>query len=433
MGPKSVLLHARRLRSERGQTSAEYVGILVVAVAIVLVLLNAGIGDRLAAVLKEQIALMATDQESGGSASGGAPGVGSSDGGSGPRSPTNGSPLRAGPRGAAADAAEGQPSPDADGDGLADGEDPVPGADDADRDGLSDGEEVALGSNARASDTDGDGVADRQEYEQGTDPARGVAPLTKENAQRPWERVGMSEEKWRELEAAVIAEATPGGVEGFLLGNPYWGVNLDEKGQLELMEVQESSVGGGLVKGLVRVLGGSGGRSIGRAASRISPTLARPLARLGVLRGGLRVPRPPVPPVRPGTALGALDDLGRPTGAAANITRRTLGTGSRATGTPPGFAGKAAGHARGHLIGRQLGGSGSDARNVVTLFQRPANSPVMRGFENRVRAAVEAGETVRYTVVPIYRGTEAIPRAVTLTARGSRGFRLGVSVLNKGG
>jgi hypothetical protein len=56
----------------------------------------------------------------------------------------------------------------------------------------------------------------------------------------------------------------------------------------------------------------------------------------------------------------------------------------------------------------------------------------MRGFENQVRAAVEAGETVRYTAQPIYRGSELVPRGVTLSARGSRGFRLDVTVLNKG-
>lgn len=109
-----------------------------------------------------------------------------------------------------------------------------------------------------------------------------------------------------------------------------------------------------------------------------------------------------------------------------------INTGKRARVDPPGLGGQAAGHARGHLIGRQLGGSGTDPRNVVTLFQRPANSPVMRGFENRVRAAVEAGETVRYTVQPIYRGAEAVPRGVTLTARGSGGFRLDATVLNRG-
>jgi len=80
MSPGSLFALARRLRSERGQTSAEYVGILVVVCAIVVVLLNAGIGDLLAAKLKAQIALVATDQESGG---GGSSNGGDASGGSG--------------------------------------------------------------------------------------------------------------------------------------------------------------------------------------------------------------------------------------------------------------------------------------------------------------------------------------------------------------
>jgi hypothetical protein len=57
----------------------------------------------------------------------------------------------------------------------------------------------------------------------------------------------------------------------------------------------------------------------------------------------------------------------------------------------------------------------------------------MRGFETAVRRAVERGEVVRYNAQPIYRGAEEIPRAVTLTARGNRGFRLDVTILNRGG
>ena len=55
----------------------------------------------------------------------------------------------------------------------------------------------------------------------------------------------------------------------------------------------------------------------------------------------------------------------------------------------------------------------------------------MRGFEQQVANAVRAGQTVKYEVVPIYRGTDLIPRAVTLRATGTRGFRLHVTVLNK--
>ena len=44
--------------------------------------------------------------------------------------------------------------------------------------------------------------------------------------------------------------------------------------------------------------------------------------------------------------------------------------------------------------------------------------------------AARAGETVRYEVMPIYRGAELVPRAVTLRATGSRGFNLHVTILN---
>lgn len=98
---------------------------------------------------------------------------------------------------------------------------------------------------------------------------------------------------------------------------------------------------------------------------------------------------------------GELDNLGRPTGVTATITKDMIGTGSKASQSikPPGFLGGgpgSPGHARGHLLGNQLGGTGKDDRNLVTLYQNPVNSPVMRDFESFVRAAVEKGEVVRY-------------------------------------
>jgi len=136
-----------------------------------------------------------------------------------------------------------------------------------------------------------------------------------------------------------------------------------------------------------------------------------------------------------GVAYGELDPLGRPTGARAVVTRDMLGTGTPASRSirPPGFEGRAAGHARGHLIGKQLGGSGTDPRNLVTLQQNPANSPVMRGFESQIRSAVEGGHVVNVSVTPIYRGGGPIPRAITMLAEGSGGFQMAVSVLNPAG
>ncbi|MDQ0797541.1 hypothetical protein QFZ58_006029 [Streptomyces sp. B1I3] len=51
-----------------------------------------------------------------------------------------------------------------------------------------------------------------------------------------------------------------------------------------------------------------------------------------------------------------------------------------------------------------------------------ANTPVMRHIENQVRAAVESGETIQYSVNPRYSGTDMIPTGVYIEAYGSDGF-----------
>lgn len=65
-------------------------------------------------------------------------------------------------------------SPDADGDGLSNGEEADLGTDpkvaDSDGDGLSDGLEVELGTSPMIADTDSDGIADGLESGEGTDP-----------------------------------------------------------------------------------------------------------------------------------------------------------------------------------------------------------------------------------------------------------------------
>jgi hypothetical protein len=132
-------------------------------------------------------------------------------------------------------------------------------------------------------------------------------------------------------------------------------------------------------------------------------------------------------------AYGQLDKLGRPTGVSETLTKDMIGTGSPARSSirPPGFEGQVSGHARGHLLGNQLGGSGSEHRNLVTLFQNPVNSPVMRDYETMIRKAVENGQVVDYSVIPIYEGVNLIPSGVTLNASGSGGFELAISILNR--
>ena len=97
---------------------------------------------------------------------------------------------------------------------------------------------------------------------------------------------------------------------------------------------------------------------------------------------------------------------------------------------PKGFGGRLNKHARGHLLAEQLGRSGDDIRNLTTLYQNPVNTPIMRGFENKVKLAVQNGGIVKYSVKPVYDGEKLIPKAVTMEAKGNKGFSLGVSILN---
>ena len=87
---------------------------------------------------------------------------------------------------------------------------------------------------------------------------------------------------------------------------------------------------------------------------------------------------------------------------------------------------------RGHLLGRQLGGTGDLEQNLVAMYQRRANSPVMRDYETAIADAVEKGETVRYRVKPGYASPtdKGAPVVVRLTATGNRGLRFDVSIAN---
>ncbi|WP_079641606.1 DNA/RNA non-specific endonuclease [Mycobacteroides abscessus] len=130
-----------------------------------------------------------------------------------------------------------------------------------------------------------------------------------------------------------------------------------------------------------------------------------------------------------------LDNLGRPTGITARITPDMIGTGAKAgKAKPPGWVDNS-GFARGHLFARQLGG-GKESENIVALIQRPVNAPVMSGFEGAVRTAVEGtkdvpGQIVNYTVTPLYKGSELMPAAVQIIAKGEDGFNLAVTILNR--
>jgi hypothetical protein len=246
-----------RLRGTHGQSSSEYMGALLL-VAVV-------IGGLLASGLPSQIA----DRMSGN--------VDAVAGGNGVRTHSNGDDRR-------------EPVVD-------------PTADD-DGDGLTNEEEAALGTDPGEADSDGDGMSDTEEFEHGTDPTQGIEPLTAENSGKPWERLGISEDEWNDLEQSLLEEINPGGWQGFLLGDAAEGLILDENGELVLVPpgatvmyedgklkvypLMENGVGGGLVKGLAKILG-AGGKSAGTALKsaleKLSPSLRARLASSGLLKG----------------------------------------------------------------------------------------------------------------------------------------------------
>jgi hypothetical protein len=117
----------------------------------------------------------------------------------------------------------------------------------------------------------------------------------------------------------------------------------------------------------------------------------------------------------------------------AGAAEDELGSAADPDVRPPGFDRlPARNRARGHLLGRQLGGSGDLEANLVALYQTRANSPVMRDYESAVADAAQAGETIQYTVRPLYRSrtSDGAPRAIRITASGDAGFRLDVTVAN---
>jgi hypothetical protein len=100
---------------------------------------------------------------------------------------------------------------------------------------------------------------------------------------------------------------------------------------------------------------------------------------------------------------------------------------------PPGFKlGNKPTMNRGHLLARQLGGSGTDRRNLVPLY-RAANSPEMSGAEQKIADSIAAGNTVFYSSVPVYENqNNPIPIGVTMTAYTSKGVQVvNQTILNK--
>ncbi|WP_369189729.1 LamG-like jellyroll fold domain-containing protein [Streptomyces sp. R08] len=130
-----------------------------------------------------------------------------------------------------------------------------------------------------------------------------------------------------------------------------------------------------------------------------------------------------------GPEYGELDEYDRATGVTARLTKDNIGGKTDPQVDPAGWeSGK--GYNRAHLLGAQLGGSNKLPENFVTMHAY-ANSPIMRGIENKVAAAVKGGEIVDYTVRPIYEGDNPLPLAVVIRATGDQGLSIAKVIMNR--
>lgn len=90
----------------------------------------------------------------------------------------------------------------------------------------------------------------------------------------------------------------------------------------------------------------------------------------------------------------------------AEATDRNIGSTADSDIIPPGFYDLGTNRSRGHLIGRQLGGSGDVEANLVAQFQNRSNSPVMSSCEGNIadylRDGLAADDDLYYQVQPVY-------------------------------
>ena len=162
--------------------------------------------------------------------------------------------------------------------------------------------------------------------------------------------------------------------------------------------------------------GGAVDTGLALVAPRVRQALTPPTAPRLVLDSSIAA--------QPNIRFGQLTNRGQATGVRATITAPMLRTGTRANPKvrPPGWQGhgKTYNEGRGHLLGKQLGGTGADVKNLMTLTQNNTNSSWMQSFENGVARMVRAGQVVEYSVLPLYSGRALPPQWVLMTAVGSR-------------
>jgi hypothetical protein len=134
------------MRSERGQVSAELMGLLFIAALVVAAIVATGLDGKISRAVQSSLCSIAGQ-----------------------------CPAEAAPGGTTGAAPAGPSATDRDGDGIPNDEEERQGTDplsgDTDGDGMMDRDEAAKGADPTVADTDGDGIDDGDEASEGLDPA----------------------------------------------------------------------------------------------------------------------------------------------------------------------------------------------------------------------------------------------------------------------
>ncbi|MFE7315675.1 DNA/RNA non-specific endonuclease [Streptomyces sp. NPDC057555] len=264
-----------------------------------------------------------------------------------------------------------------------------------------------------------------------------------------------------EIAGTVLATAAIGGIEAItvdvvvaqggrnLLGDQH-GINAAEVKDAGVSGMLLGGAVGGAARGVKSVLGNMKLDSLGhldaslpnlqiRMPNLVGPRLAmagegpigptgQPLMRSAESGGGGgRAPQKPIPPYcKP------LDSMGRATGVETRVTQDMLDTGTKASRRmqPPGWGGEAAGHTRGHLLARSLGGDGRSEANIV-IMHKTANNEVMEQLEEQIYETVKQRGSVEYSAAPVYANPgDVIPTGVHVKATGP-GLHIDQTIINK--
>ena len=227
-----------------------------------------------------------------------------------------------------------------------------------------------------------------------------IEPQTADNFFAPWTRVGMTEEEWRDLEDEVLDEACPEGWQATVFGCSVRGLNINEDGELEPIEIQEMGVGSAVGRFVQWATRAKALPSVGRALTNITTRLPLSVKNTLVARGVLQSPASRLPTYAGGKTQGIVDfgfeEVARVSGRVGPAADIPLGS--------PGFNAYFRTHVEGHAVAEMIQ-RGIPQATVYINRVGPCAGTCMRMIPRALPAGYElrvVGSTGR---VYVFRGT----------------------------